>query len=339
MSTILSDKTFQQPKGCVVINDSPSFPSITQKQFVNSRTTGRRRRDRISKRRYPYQDICEYIYKNTRSTPWKGSISLIPSSQRPFVGRRVSILNARPEWQNLNTIVQSVSRDLLTGETSLTCGPPAYLGIQDLADLYNNANRTSQSSSDIADTPGGPEPTGSSNSGKRPEAPTIPPMSRTVENATMAWDFTCQVKPYNDEDGNIAGFYVKAPKVNAAGRGWVQTCTDKRDSDGWVLLEGAEITEIYLNVRYKTNSLTELESSSITKEKQYSTDWPVHVGNIPKDSPEWQPDDPPTYSILIATISDDTITIHSCGDIVLYLEVDDTLIANVNGGMLSSTDR
>ena len=88
-----------------------------------------------------------------------------------YMGRRVSLLGGNPEWETINTMVQTVSRDLQTNVIELSYGSPSQLGIEDLLEL-NEVNVISDASSALENMQGAPEPIDLTYDPK-PESPTI----------------------------------------------------------------------------------------------------------------------------------------------------------------------
>ena len=87
------------------------------------------------------------------------------------MGRRVSLLGGNPEWETINTMVQTVSRDLQTTLLNFPTALRSQLGIEDLLEL-NEVNVISDASSALENMQGAPEPIDLTYDPK-PESPTI----------------------------------------------------------------------------------------------------------------------------------------------------------------------
>ena len=76
-------------------------------------------------------------------TPWQGSISLkeqhCTGDLRP--GKVVNVSNGRAAWATMRAVVQAVTEDLFTGETTADLGPPEHLAPQDFIEQQQVARR------------------------------------------------------------------------------------------------------------------------------------------------------------------------------------------------------
>lgn len=107
----------------------------------------------------PYGDIAKTVWESMQELPWDGSISFVALGEaqtRQYMGRRVSLLGGNPAWQNINTMIQTVSRDLQTNVISLSYGAPEQLGIEEWVEL-KRVNATSRTSSTLENMQGAPE--------------------------------------------------------------------------------------------------------------------------------------------------------------------------------------
>lgn len=57
------------------------------------------------------------------------------------VGNVLNLANGRAEWATMNSVVQSVSEDLMSGVAQVKLGPPEHLGPQDFLSLMSNFRR------------------------------------------------------------------------------------------------------------------------------------------------------------------------------------------------------
>lgn len=281
----------------------------------------------------PYKDICNYIYESTRSTPWEGSIVFIPDNPGSYVGRRLSIRNAQPEWSEINSLVQDVRTDLQTNVVTISVGPPKYLCIEDILDLMNFANDNSIVSNTIENAPGAPVSEGTSYTGTRPETPTVGPMLK-------AWDppkpkepeYHFKVRVVYDEEGGIKGYEVMSGMVNPVGRApfWCGK-NGAADPEPWNYLAG-NIDSIYLNIVLKDKSV-EKESADFSPTPFPDRDIPIRVGIYPVEDPGWpgRPDTQSRYSILIATMDGEgSIQQYRAGDFDLPVYFDSNIVYNIS---------
>lgn len=98
-------------------------------------------------------------YYSALSTPqWEGTIVLKEAecSGAILIGNVVNFTSGRTEWTTMNAVVQSVSEDFITGETTLEVAPTAGLSPQDFVNLIMFNRRSGpQTSFNTAITNGG----------------------------------------------------------------------------------------------------------------------------------------------------------------------------------------
>jgi len=88
------------------------------------------------------QGLAKAIYEAVSEMQYEGEISLIGSKSENYVGRRLRVLGAGTQWENMNSPVVSASEDLFTEILTLRFGPPKHLYPDELAELFRiNRNR------------------------------------------------------------------------------------------------------------------------------------------------------------------------------------------------------
>ncbi len=135
----------------------------------------------------PYAEVARAVWESMQQVPVDGSITfhaLGAASSRQYMGRKVSIIGGNPAWENIDTMVQSVSHDLQTGVISLSYGAPSHLSIDELLQL-RRTNEKLQQSANIDATPGSPA-SGNGDGGKKPESPTVSQNVKLSEGGTDA---------------------------------------------------------------------------------------------------------------------------------------------------------
>lgn len=107
-------------------------------------------------------DLARRLYLARADTPYEGSLTLsaVDAGSRGYIGHSLNIYSPdRPAWSTMRAAIQGESVDLMTGETSLTFGPPEHLGPQDWLALHQAAFTAQESRGSHADSaptnPGG----------------------------------------------------------------------------------------------------------------------------------------------------------------------------------------
>ena len=115
-------------------------------------------------------ELAAAIYQSANANLWAGSCVWSDESGEPHPtahpGMRLSITGSgNVAWDTMRAIVQRVTDDLVTGETTFEYGPCERLGPQDLLDLLRSFRRREPTSDDEQDPePGDGDEFGDSNS-------------------------------------------------------------------------------------------------------------------------------------------------------------------------------
>jgi hypothetical protein len=85
----------------------------------------------------PPPGLAANLFASMSQLEFDGTVRLLEEevSGGARVGRTLNILNGKGAWTEMKATIQSVTLSLLTGETTLTIGPPSQLGVEDFLDL------------------------------------------------------------------------------------------------------------------------------------------------------------------------------------------------------------
>jgi len=89
--------------------------------------------------------IAEALYTAANATHYEGIIVFEEEecSGPVKVGQVVNIVNAkRPEWATMRAFVQEVEEDIENGRTTVTVGPPKFLGVNEIMDWLRGLRRS-----------------------------------------------------------------------------------------------------------------------------------------------------------------------------------------------------
>ncbi len=254
----------------------------------------------------PYSDVAMTVWESMQELPYDGSISFVALGEaqtRQYMGRRVSLLGGNPAWQNINTMIQTVSRDLQTNVISLSYGAPNQLGVEDLLSL-NEINSVSNISSTLENMQGAPEPIELTYDPK-PESPTIGQQITTATGSEApAPEYGFQVRLTKDTDGNITDARIKpgALYINGSFLGLYPTGGGGSGSS-WVKLPMIS-GEVWMNVHFDQDAkLTGVEMSGIP-----GTVYPIILAT---EKPGVNFD----YTFQIADIDEDQVTQYLLGSV------------------------
>jgi len=123
--------------------------AVTEQSQNKTRTT-----DSTEGEELPVGVAAHYLSK-LNTLQYEGSITLkdqeVPHMN--FMGRVLNISGGKPEWTSMNAQIQSVSYNLLTGQTSISLGPAQSLAPQDILELQRLQSRNPiASNSSIGDS-------------------------------------------------------------------------------------------------------------------------------------------------------------------------------------------
>ena len=252
----------------------------------------------------PYADVARTVWESMQELPYDGSISFAArggAQYWQYMGRRVSLLGGNPEWETINTMVQTVSHDLQTDVIELSYGSPAQLGVEDLLEL-NQVNVISEASSTLENVQGAPEPIDLTYDPK-PESPTIGQQITTATGSEApAPEYGFQVRLTKDTEGNITDARIKpgALYLNGSLLGFYPT-GDGGSGSSWVKLPMIS-GEVWINVHFDQDAqLTSAEMSGIP-----GTVYPIRLA---QEKPGVNFD----YAFHVADINEDQVTQYALG--------------------------
>lgn len=80
--------------------------------------------------------LASYIYNVEKTPQYQGTYTLqeLEVADACPMGNNLNLTGSLPEWQTMNACVQQITYDLDAGATTLTFGPAAHLGAQDLVE-------------------------------------------------------------------------------------------------------------------------------------------------------------------------------------------------------------
>ena len=255
----------------------------------------------------PYGDIAKTVWESMQELPWDGSISFVALGEaqtRQYMGRRVSLLGGNPAWQNINTMIQTVSRDLQTNVISLSYGAPNQLGVEDLLSL-NEINSVSNISSTLENMQGAPEST-EYGFDPKPESPTISQhITKSTGESTPAPEYGFQVRLQKDTEGAITGAQMKPGALYLNGSLLGKYPQGGSSGSSWVTIPQTS-GEVWLNVHFDKNAkLTGVDVSGIP-----GPVYPIPLMDYSLGEP---PDLNYDYAFQIADIEDDQVTQYALG--------------------------
>lgn len=255
----------------------------------------------------PYGDIAKTVWESMQELPWDGSISFVALGEaqtRQYMGRRVSLLGGNPAWQNINTMIQTVSRDLQTNVISLSYGAPEQLGIEEWVEL-KRVNATSRRSSTLENMQGAPEST-EYGFDPKPESPTISQhITKSTGESTPAPEYGFQVRLQKDTEGAITGAQMKPGALYLNGSLLGKYPQGGGSGSSWVTIPQTS-GEVWLNVHFDKNAkLTGVDVSGIP-----GPVYPIPLMDYSLGEP---PDLNYDYAFQIADIEDDQVTQYALG--------------------------
>lgn len=253
----------------------------------------------------PYGDIARTVWESMQELPYDGTISFVAlgdAQDQQYMGRRVSLQGGNPEWETINTMIQTVSRNLQTNVIELSYGAPTQLGIDELVEL-KRVNATSRTSSTLENMQGAPEPVEWTFDPK-PESPTISQHVTTGTGVeTPAPEYGFQVRVQKDTEGNVTGAQIKPGNIYLNGDLLGKYPQGGGSGSSWVQLSQTS-GEIWMNVHFDQDAkLTGVDMSGIP-----GTVYPIRLA---LEKPEVNFD----YAFQIADIKEDQVTQYILGSI------------------------
>lgn len=125
--------------------------SQTESMNVSVRLTGTNLQNRTYERVLSWidqeptpQGLAAHLFAALSAVHWEGMVAWENDEiavDGPHPGRVLNINGGRAAWQTMQAQIQRVSEDVDAGRTTVTVGPPAHLGPQDLVELLR-VNRT-----------------------------------------------------------------------------------------------------------------------------------------------------------------------------------------------------
>jgi hypothetical protein len=87
--------------------------------------------------------LAQFVYDSLSTVPYEGTVTLTEEEAQGDIAlfHKLNISGGTGAYASMNALVQSVSIDIETGQTTVQLGPPAHLGIPDLIELLR-FNRT-----------------------------------------------------------------------------------------------------------------------------------------------------------------------------------------------------
>jgi len=253
----------------------------------------------------PYGDIARTVWESMQELPYDGSISFVAlgaAKTQQYMGRRVSLKGGNPEWETINTMIQTVSRDLQTNAITLSYGAPNQLGVEDLITL-NEINSISNISSTLENMQGAPEPV-KYQFDPKPESPTISQrITTSTGESTPAPEYGFQVRLQKDTKGAITGAQMKPGALYLNGRllGKYPQAGSGSSGSSWVKITQTS-GEVWMNVHFDQDAkLAGVDVSGIPG--------PVYPITLAEKKPGVNFD----YAFHIATIEEDQVTQYALG--------------------------
>ncbi len=264
----------------------------------------------------PYDQFIKSYYAATRATPYDGNIRVLDHIP-VFVGATLSITGGLPEWQTMQTIIQSIELDLQTNVANLTVGAPEHISLQDsidkskqLAEL-NRRTTEANATTNVGDGTGaGVSPSDKSDKEKRPDLPSIGPNvtvvgggaePTTVGSSRVPAAFQATPLFHQTQTGEIIGARINGGSVFFGSQS--KLVTEKTLSIG----------KAYLNAKIDIKTGT-IEEAAIEASPQTHNPSPTVYPHTTGDGTFY------LYSILLATAAADNVTQHRIGDIDLPMQ-------------------
>lgn len=138
--------------------------------------------------------LATNLYNSLSTLEWEGQVGLseIECTGVARPGNTLNLLNGKAAWASMMATVQSVTHSIIGGQTTITVGPPAQLGVQDFLDLArfrrgsDVGNSGSERNNGKPGTPTGPTPDPGSPPPSPPD-PDLPPPNNTPGMIEIHW--------------------------------------------------------------------------------------------------------------------------------------------------------
>lgn len=260
-----------------------------------------------------YMGVLKDYYDATRAVPWEGQVTMLRVIEpAELVGRKLGIEGVREEYEEMNTIVQSVNVDMDSETTSISLGVPDHLSLQDMLERLREMAESQQDldQEQTNDTVGATQQFSFDTEGEEsPPAPSVGPEGKviwTTSSKENPW-YALQVDlDYDESFGVVTGarmrevsFLLYGTKIGAIAG----------DNDGWKTLDQTS-GEVWVNCT--VNYLGHFVSASVAQGQGAVNIWsPLEAEKGTNYS----------YSFHVATIADNRVMQHMLGDIQLPIKV------------------
>jgi len=243
----------------------------------------------------PYADIARAVWESMQELPYDGDIAFAArggAQNWQYMGRRVSLTGGNPEWENINTLVQTVSHDLQTDVITLAYGAANQLGVEDLLEL-NQVNAISRQSSSLENMQGAPEP-GDLTYDPKPESPTISQqITASTGSSEPAPEYGFQIRLEKDTSGAVTGASIKPGAIYLNGSFLGMYPAGAGSGSSWVKIP-VTAGEVWLNLHFDQDAkLDTWDISGIpgpvypiflnTEKPNVAFDYAFHVADIDGD--------------------------------------------------------
>lgn len=260
-----------------------------------------------------YYGVLKDYYDATRAVPWEGQVTALRVIEPvTLVGRKMGITGVRSEYEDMNTIVQSVSLNIGSESTSVMLGVPDHLSLQDMMDRLQQLAKTQKDTNQdqTNNAVGQIECSFDSDNGEEsPPAPSVGPEGKVIWSTSQKEEpwYALQVDlDYDESFGTVNGARMR--EVSFLMYGSVIGSIDG-DTNGWKTL-GQTSGEVWVNC--VVNHLGQFVSASVSTGQGDIDIWP------PLEAEEGKTY---SYSFHVATISDNRVIQHMLGDIQLPIKM------------------
>lgn len=242
-----------------------------------------------------YKPIVDAYYDDLQLLPYEGNVVFSSLDNAPQIGQRLRILDGRPDWATMEgAIIQTVSLDIESEDTTITVGPPNHLSIQDNIDKISKFDSLNEETKDTGEEDpntgtGGASWDAQFPDRKKPEAPGITPRSTILLGGYGDYkDGDFAVRPVLDLFNEVVGYEVKQGTISDMTRvDNSKTCGDQQ----WTFF-GPFTEAIYCNF--------DVDMYGIIQEPIFSSSPGINNPYIVKANTG--PQEPGSYSFEIATM-------------------------------------
>ena len=213
-----------------------------------------------------YQEAAKAFYEATRHVPFDGTLPLKGLYLKRMIGTKVNVLGLNPAWERMESVVNSVSLDMIAKTTTLSLGAPEYLAVADMASLAKSLREQADSTKMAQMTPlseeeektpspekrpipwtSRPNPYPKERPDKKAKAPEFTPQKSGISQAAWKYqpsdDFS--LASYVDEEGNVVATYVQNGRISIPSNGTDMNTGLKTNEMGYVFV-GNGACPVYL---------------------------------------------------------------------------------------------